>query len=243
MFFSRISWLKFKRGFFHARFAHTLFSHGLAHHTLTLAGATVKMGNVLSMFSGNVTPPLPPEGYPEIPYCEFDPFEDSDDYDFDPFALQRKATELHGPVFWYTRKSRMFSGLFLFVADAELLQEMWKKGDELFAKVHMKHSTLRKMSKSSAMFVSDDDEEHWGMSHRIFMPAFSDKGMKNYFDIVQEVVGELVQKFTDIAEKGEPLDISKYASKFTFEVICRVGFNKSYNSILGEVSLFVPKKR
>ncbi|MBT2230434.1 cytochrome P450 [Nonomuraea sp. NEAU-A123] len=47
----------------------------------------------------------------------------------------------------------------------------------------------------AGLFTAYDDEEAWGMAHRILMPAFSQRAMKSYFGQMLEIAQNLVGKW------------------------------------------------
>ena len=56
------------------------------------------------------------------------------------------------------------------------------------------------------------------------MPAFSNQGMKQYFNVVQECIEQLFVKWDGMAEGNQAVDLTKSTELFTFDVIGRVGF-------------------
>jgi len=80
------------------------------------------------------------------------------------------------------------------------------------------------------LFTADDDEEIWGIAHRILLPAFSNQGMKQYFHVVQECIEQLFVKWDGVAEGNQAVDLNKSTVLFTFDVIGRVGFGHNFKA-------------
>lgn len=58
----------------------------------------------------------------------------------------------------------------------------------------------------TGLFTAHDDEEVWGMAHRILMPAFSQRAMKGYFGQMLEIVQNLVGKWE--RKQGQPVKVT-----------------------------------
>lgn len=57
------------------------------------------------------------------------------------------------------------------------------KQPEVFCKRLFKFSTFRDSLAGNGLFTCDDDEPIWGQASRILRPAFSLKGMQQYFEV------------------------------------------------------------
>ena len=62
---------------------------------------------------------------------------------------------------------------------------------KIWQKLHFKTNAIVRGWVNLGLFTADDDEEIWGIAHRILLPAFSNAGMKLYFHMVQECVSNL----------------------------------------------------
>ena len=45
------------------------------------------------------------------------------------------------------------------------------------------------------LFTAFSEEPNWGKAHRILLPAFSQRAMRGYFDMIVEVCDQLVAKW------------------------------------------------
>jgi len=122
--------------------------------------------------------------------------------------------------------SQASSGVFL--ADP-VLADIVLQNPDVWGKLHMKAMEFRK-SFGDGLFTSDDDEEIWQIAHRILLPAFSQQGMKQYFQLIVETASELSEKLMEISEKKFPVDANDWCARFTFEVIGKVAFGIPFHS-------------
>lgn len=88
-------------------------------------------------------------------------------------------------------RSRAFDGIFeldfagrrvAFVSDAALVGEL-SDGQHFRKIVGPPLSYLRDLA-GDGLFTAHAEEENWGRAHRILMPAFSQRAMKGYFDVM-----------------------------------------------------------
>uniref|UniRef100_A0A0G4GXH5 NADPH--hemoprotein reductase n=1 Tax=Chromera velia CCMP2878 TaxID=1169474 RepID=A0A0G4GXH5_9ALVE len=140
------------------------------------------------------------------------------------------------------KKPQLFGGqgpTFL-CADPELVAEIVSQPD-VFQKITFKYSQFRTGANASndGLFTSDDDEPIWHIAHRILRAAFSQKGMRIYFDQMKEATDILCKKMeeyegeSDKEEEDKLCELHPLMSKFTFEVINKVGFGLDTGAITG----------
>jgi len=115
------------------------------------------------------------------------------------------------------------------VADPDLLGEMFRR-PEVFQKRLFKHSALRKGVAGQGLFTTDDDEPIHDQAARILLPAFSMKGMQEYFSIILDTTETLVQQFNRRGGAGA-IDLHPLLSCYTFDIIGRVGFGHDFRSL------------
>jgi len=84
----------------------------------------------------------------------------------------------------------------------------------------------------NGLFTAENDDPVWLTAHRILMPSFSMKNMRDYVAIMNVVARELVDKWSQ--RIGQDLDISADMTRYTLETIGRCGFNFSFNSFQSE---------
>ena len=78
------------------------------------------------------------------------------------------------------------------------------------------------------LFTSFSEEPNWGKAHRILLPAFSQRAMRGYFDMMVEVADALVGKWESRA--GEDVNVPDDMTRFTLDSIAIAGFGYRFNS-------------
>ncbi|CAG9174810.1 bifunctional cytochrome P450/NADPH--P450 reductase [Cupriavidus pampae] len=79
------------------------------------------------------------------------------------------------------------------------------------------------------LFTAHSDEANWGCAHRILMPAFSQRAMKGYFDVMLRVANRLVDKWE---REGPDADIAVAddMTRLTLDTIALSGFGYDFDS-------------
>lgn len=123
-----------------------------------------------------------------------------------------------------------FGGPTIVCAEPSLLEEMFNRPDE-FNKKLFKHSQAGKNA-GKGLFACDDDQlEDHDMAARVLLPAFSLEGMQRYFDIIVSCTDDLMTVMAAECTGNNACDLHPLLSKYTFEVITRVGFGTKYNAM------------
>lgn len=78
------------------------------------------------------------------------------------------------------------------------------------------------------LFTAFSEEENWGKAHRILLPAFSQRSMRGYFDMMVEVADALVGKWTGLV--GKEVNVADDMTRFTLDSIAIAGFGYRFNS-------------
>ena len=78
------------------------------------------------------------------------------------------------------------------------------------------------------LFTAFSDEENWGRAHRILLPAFSQRAMRGYYDMMLEVADALVGKWVSLA--GHDVHVADDMTRFTLDSIAIAGFGYRFNS-------------
>ncbi len=78
------------------------------------------------------------------------------------------------------------------------------------------------------LFTAFSEEENWGKAHRILLPAFSQRAMKGYFDMMLEVADQLVAKWTRLS--GSDVLVADDMTRFTLDSIAVAGFGHRFCS-------------
>ncbi|MFD5065202.1 cytochrome P450, partial [Streptomyces sp. NPDC058394] len=140
------------------------------------------------------------------------------------------------PVAFFGELSKQFpEGIFsmdiagqenVFVYDPDLVTEVCDEtrfGKPIFAPLsHVRDYT------GAGLFTAHDDEEVWGMAHRILMPAFSQRAMKGYFGQMLEIAQNLVGKWE--GKEGRPVNITDDYTRLTLDTIAVSGFGYRFDS-------------
>lgn len=78
------------------------------------------------------------------------------------------------------------------------------------------------------LFTSFSEEPNWGKAHRILLPAFSQRAMRGYFDMMVEVADALVGKWEK--HLGDEVNVPDDMTRFTLDSIAIAGFGYRFNS-------------
>ena len=78
------------------------------------------------------------------------------------------------------------------------------------------------------LFTAFSEEENWGKAHRILLPAFSQRAMRGYYDMMLEVTDALVAKWSGLA--GKDVNVPDDMTRFTLDSIAIAGFGYRFNS-------------
>jgi cytochrome P450/NADPH-cytochrome P450 reductase len=82
------------------------------------------------------------------------------------------------------------------------------------------------------LFTSFSEEPNWGKAHRILLPAFSQRAMRGYFDMMVEVADALVGKWKK--HLGDEVNVPDDMTRFTLDSIAIAGFGYRFNSFAKE---------
>ncbi|WP_336214920.1 bifunctional cytochrome P450/NADPH--P450 reductase [Nonomuraea sp. LPB2021202275-12-8] len=140
------------------------------------------------------------------------------------------------PVEYFAELSKQFpEGIFsmdiagqenVFVYDPDLVTEVCDEtrfGKPIFPPL----SHVRDYA-GAGLFTAHDDEEVWGMAHRILMPAFSQRAMKGYFGQMLEIAQNLVGKWE--RKQGQPVKVTDDYTRLTLDTIALSGFGYRFDS-------------
>ncbi|MGW4519104.1 bifunctional cytochrome P450/NADPH--P450 reductase [Streptomyces sp. NPDC004393] len=118
----------------------------------------------------------------------------------------------------------------VFVYDPDLITEVCD--ETRFAKPIFAPLTHVRDYTGAGLFTAADDEEVWGMAHRILMPAFSQRAMKSYFGQMLEIAQNLVGKWE--RRQGQPVNITDDYTRLTLDTIALSGFGYRFDSFAKE---------
>ena len=82
------------------------------------------------------------------------------------------------------------------------------------------------------LFTAFSEEPNWGKAHRILLPAFSQRAMRGYFDLIVEVCDQLVAKWERLAGTpgGRDVLVADDMTRLTLDSIAIAGFGHRFNS-------------
>lgn len=84
----------------------------------------------------------------------------------------------------------------------------------------------------AGLFTAHQREEEWAMAHRILLPAFSQRAMKNYYGQMLEIAQNLVGKWEH--REGQPVNITDDYTRLTLDTIALTGFGYRFDSFADE---------
>ena len=84
-------------------------------------------------------------------------------------------------------------------------------------------TTLRPLA-GDGLFTANGDEPNWALAHRILIPAFSQRARRLYFDAMQEIAGNLINKWH--ASGSQWVDVSADMTRLTLDTIALCGFEQ-----------------
>jgi len=93
-------------------------------------------------------------------------------------------------------------------------------------------SYLRDMA-GDGLFTAHSDEPNWGCAHRILMPAFSQRAMKGYFDVMLRVANRLVDKW-DRNGPDADIAVADDMTRLTLDTIALAGFGYDFESFASD---------
>ncbi len=123
-------------------------------------------------------------------------------------------------------KMRLGSRTSIFVTDADLVAELCN--ETRFRKVPGPALRIVRAFAGDGLFTAYSEEPNWGKAHRILMPAFSQRAMRGYFDVIQQVCDQLVAKWTRLA--GTDIPVADDMTRLTLDSIALAGFGSRFNS-------------
>ncbi|MER7812193.1 cytochrome P450 [Streptomyces sp900116325] len=145
------------------------------------------------------------------------------------------------PVAYFGELSKQFpEGLYgmdiagieqVFVYDPDLIAEV---SDETRFFKQIEKTPLQHVRDftGAGLFTAHQREEEWGMAHRILLPAFSQRAMKNYYGQMLEIAQDLVGKWE--SREGQPVNITDDYTRLTLDTIALTGFGYRFDSFAKE---------
>ncbi|CAA9519071.1 MAG: NADPH-cytochrome P450 reductase [uncultured Sphingomonadaceae bacterium] len=114
----------------------------------------------------------------------------------------------------------------LFVSDPDLVAEL--SDENRFRKYPSRPLKALRPLVGDGLFTAFTEEPNWGRAHRILLPAFSQRAMRGYFDLLRDVAEQLAAKWERL--EGQDLHVSDDMTRLTLESIALAGFGRSFDS-------------
>lgn len=133
-------------------------------------------------------------------------------------------------------KLRFGSRVGVFVTHPDLVAELCD--ETRFRKIPGPGLRVVRKFAGDGLFTAFSDEANWGKAHRILLPAFSQRSMRGYYDLILEVCDKLVAKWT--AHSGEDILVADDMTRLTLDSIAIAGFGHRFESFeRGELDPFL----
>ncbi|ODU21748.1 MAG: reductase [Sphingomonas sp. SCN 67-18] len=123
-------------------------------------------------------------------------------------------------------KLKFGSRVGLFVVDADLAAELCD--ETRFRKLPGPGLRVVRRFAGDGLFTAFSEEANWGKAHRILLPAFSQRSMRGYYDMILEVCDQLIAKWERL--DGQEVLVSDDMTRLTLDSIAIAGFGHRFNS-------------
>lgn len=123
-------------------------------------------------------------------------------------------------------KLKFGSRVAVFVTDPDLVSELCD--ETRFRKMPGPGLRVVRKFAGDGLFTAFSDEPNWGKAHRILLPAFSQRAMKGYFEMMLEVADQLVAKWSRLS--GTDVFVADDMTRFTLDSIAVAGFGHRFAS-------------
>lgn len=123
-------------------------------------------------------------------------------------------------------KLRFGSRVSLFVTNPDLVAEL--SDETRFRKMPGPGLRVVRKFAGDGLFTAFSEEPNWGKAHRILLPAFSNRAMRGYFDMIVEVCDQLVAKWERAS--GTDVLVADDMTRLTLDSIAIAGFGHRFNS-------------
>ena len=136
------------------------------------------------------------------------------------------SREFPGGIF----KLKFGSRVGVFVTDPDLVAEL--SDETRFRKMPGPGLRVVRRFAGDGLFTAFGDEPNWGKAHRILLPAFGQRAMRGYFDMIVEVCDQLVAKWTKAS--GTDVLVADDMTRLTLDSIAIAGFGHRFDSFARE---------
>ncbi|MFM9978884.1 MAG: bifunctional cytochrome P450/NADPH--P450 reductase [Sphingomonadaceae bacterium] len=114
----------------------------------------------------------------------------------------------------------------IFITHPDLVAEL--SDETRFRKIPAGGLRLVRKFAGDGLFTAFSDEANWGKAHRILLPAFSQRAMRGYFEMILEVCDQLVAKWS--ARAGTDILVADDMTRLTLDSIAIAGFGHRFDS-------------
>ncbi|QNQ11656.1 bifunctional cytochrome P450/NADPH--P450 reductase [Sphingomonas alpina] len=136
--------------------------------------------------------------------------------------LLRVSREFPGGIF----KLKFGSRVGLFVTSPDLVAELCD--ETRFRKMPGPGLRVVRKFAGDGLFTAFSEEPNWGKAHRILLPAFSQRAMRGYYDMMLEVADQMVAKWSRLS--GTDVLVADDMTRFTLDSIAIAGFGHRFDS-------------
>ena len=123
-------------------------------------------------------------------------------------------------------KLKFGSRVGIFVTHPDLVAELCD--ETRFRKIPGPGLRVVRKFAGDGLFTAFSEEANWGKAHRILLPAFSQRAMRGYYDMILEVCDQLIAKWTGLA--GQDVVIADDMTRLTLDSIAIAGFGHRFDS-------------
>ncbi len=123
-------------------------------------------------------------------------------------------------------KLKFGSRVGLFVTHPDLVAELCD--ETRFRKMPGPGLRVVRKFAGDGLFTAFSEEPNWGKAHRILLPAFSQRSMRGYFEMMLEVADQMVAKWSRLS--GTDVLVADDMTRFTLDSIAVAGFGHRFNS-------------
>jgi len=123
-------------------------------------------------------------------------------------------------------KLKFGSRVGLFVTHPDLVAELCD--ETRFRKIPGPGLRVVRKFAGDGLFTAFSEEANWGKAHRILLPAFSQRAMRGYYDMILEVCDQLIAKWTGLS--GQDVLIADDMTRLTLDSIAVAGFGHRFDS-------------
>ncbi|WP_326525705.1 bifunctional cytochrome P450/NADPH--P450 reductase [Sphingomonas sp.] len=123
-------------------------------------------------------------------------------------------------------KLKFGSRIGVFVTDADLVAEL--SDETRFRKLPGPGLRVVRRFAGDGLFTAFTEEPNWGKAHRILLPAFSQRAMRGYFEVIRDVCDQLVAKWQRL--EGTDVEVADDMTRLTLDSIALAGFGHAFDS-------------